>query len=191
MNRYALASTLPPSCNKLACLFRAGWLGEKKPRAGLEETGPKLSYPGSRVSSLAISEKEKTELSFSPLSEDMRVASPTPPLFFLRLPRGTWSVSQKSRFYRPISRRRLTESPDARARTRTRVRIRTHTPAHARTHTRARVRARADHASAGWSRPRVIITYTGYTRDEGNDDSRNGPRSEKGPRRREIACPPS
>lgn len=87
-----------------------------------------------------------------------------------------------------IARRRLTASSGARAYTHTRL----HTDCIYVRHAHSRTSARAHiYASAGWrSRPRVIVTYTGYTRDEGNDDSRNGTRLEKGPRRREIAWPP-
>lgn len=188
MNRYALASTLPPSCNKLASSIPRRmtrrketwtWTGGRRERDRAYPT-PDHTYP------LSQREKKKKRAIFFPFIRGRAGGESTPPLLFLRPLRGTWSVSQKSRFYRPISRGAGSLRLPARARTHPHA----YTYADTHTHTHARVRARAHHASAGWSRPRVIITYTGYTRDEGNDDSRNGPRSEKGPRRREIACPP-
>jgi len=141
MNRYALASTLPPSCNKLASSIPRRmtrrketwtWTGSRRERDRAYPT-PDHTYP------LLQREKKKKRAIFFPFIRGRAGGRSTPPLLFLRPLRGTWSVSQKSRFYRPISRGAGSLRLPARARTHPTA----YTYADTHTHTHARVRARA------------------------------------------------
>lgn len=140
MNRYALASTLPPSCihaAQQACLVYSAPDDSAKRDLDLGEWTELILLRITRVLFRNRRGEKKSYL----FSFTARVCESTPPLLFLRPLRGTWSVSQKSRFYRPISRGAGSLRVPTRAHAPARVYVYRCTHAHVRTLARACARA--------------------------------------------------